>query len=688
MPLISNTELMTQWRKHKRATASGLSTQYRLAKEAHQFNAGDDMAYQASIMDKGRKKMVIFNKIKPFIDSISGFMIQLRREPEYNATIQDDAQEQQYSNLLTGISTWARRKANLPQLETQQDKEMLICGYGAIDTNILYESDPDGRIEGELMEYNDVGWDPQARRTNLLDSRWVYRRRKYSMQEALKRFKGSQPTDFAGAYDGENKAYEYNPNDGIYTKIASGLPDESQLVEIYYYQYWTLETYWRAPNPLHKLGNPYIANQLLEMLQEVIKARGEEEESYEYIDDIFDFDPMAETLVMTGPIKSDVKAFFARFDIELEVQEYLKKCYYTAVMSDLKVFEHFKSPDQQGFTIKFKTGDYDKLLNSWYGLVRQLIEPAKYANKALTEMLYVIASNSKGGVMYERSAVEDPALFEQQYATTNAAIQVADGALERGAIQPKATAALPNGYESIYQMANSSLTEVSGINKEFLGSSENKQVSALFEEQRIKQVITTLANFFDSIGLYQIEHARLMITYIRMLAQNAPGRLVRILQPDGTPNLISLTEDKFAPEYDVDITEAPTSASQKEKTVETLIEFADKLGPAASNIYPIIIDYLPLKNTEKTKLKQALQPNQQSMAEQSAMKQLAFQGQEAKIKKDMADANLRMVDAAYKQASIPREHAETVRTAMQAEQTYIENHLLSTHGRKEIEINA
>ena len=61
-------------------------------------------------------------------------------------------------------------------------------------------------------------------------------------------------------------------------------------------------------------------------------------------------------------------------------------------------------------------------------MVASLKEPARYANKALTEMLYVIASNSKGGVMYEEDAVEDPAKFEQQWATTKAAISVNPGA--------------------------------------------------------------------------------------------------------------------------------------------------------------------------------------------------------------------------------------------------------------------
>ena len=159
-------------------------------------------------------------------------------------------------------------------------------------------------------------------------------------------------------------------------------------------------------------------------------------------------------------------------------------------------------------------------------MVDSLREPSKYMNKSLTEMLYVIASNSKGGVLYEKGAVRNAARFEQQYASTKSAIEVEDGALSGGKLQPKAQAALPTGYENIYNISNQSLAEVTGINREFLGMSEAKQVSALLESQRINQVISTLAGPFDSITLYAKEHARLMLTWLKRI-KIGPGELQR-----------------------------------------------------------------------------------------------------------------------------------------------------------------
>ena len=64
-------------------------------------------------------------------------------------------------------------------------------------------------------------------------------------------------------------------------------------------------------------------------------------------------------------------------------------------------------------------------------------------------MLYVIASNSKGGVIMEEGATSDLAKFEQQYAKTNGVVEVLSGALSGGKIRDKAQAALPTGFENI-----------------------------------------------------------------------------------------------------------------------------------------------------------------------------------------------------------------------------------------------
>ncbi|CAB4214499.1 hypothetical protein UFOVP1454_45 [uncultured Caudovirales phage] len=701
MPILSDKLLLKQWENHKEISDAPLSNQHDEARNDHAFHAGDKMAYVASVNDKSSKSkssksMVVFNKVKPYIDAVTGFMVQLRRKPEYLARITDNQQQQELSSYLNALSDYARAIANLDQLETRQDREMLITGYGAIDTNVVYERNPDGEVRAENVEFDDIFWDPQAREPNLLDARWVHRRKKFSKEEAERRYPAVKPEDFEGYKEGEG-SYDYNPQGGLYDKISIGSGEkEEDLVEIYCYQWWELQTYYRSKNPLFEIDDPYVADQL-GRLMELMRSKREATVDKDVVEDYFEFDPFAEYLVMTPQIRTDMEAAFKRFNIDVEYQEYQKRVYYTAMITGDTILAKYKSPDQRGFTIKFKTGDYDYENQRWFGMVAALKQPARYANKALTEMLYVIASNSKGGVMYEESAVENPAKFEQQWATTKAAIQVNDGALAGGKIQPKAQASLPNGYENIYTISTQSLGEVTGINKEFLGNSNNTQVSGLLESQRINQVVSTLACYFDSIASYQKEHAQLMITYIRILAENSEGRLVKIIGADGAVKFDVITSKKLADEYDVDISESPTTATQRQETTQMMITMADKLAALGMNIYPVAVQYLPIKQADKQKLLEILTPaapDPQAQAQKQAMDQLAMDAQAAQIAWTKGEtiykhAQIAKIVAEEPQvkAATDKTRAETLKILADGEQKHIENDVIKASPMQNVNIS-
>ncbi len=685
MPLLNEKKLLRKWDKERSISENALSKQYRRAKENYAFHFGNKKSYAVNLNGDARQP-VVFNKVKPYIDAVVGFMIQLRRKPEYQARMTDIEQQQDRSAYMNALSDYARDLGNFDQLETRQDREMLITGIGAIDTNILYEDNPDGEIKGEVVRIVDIGYDPMDSSPNMSEGRWRYRRKIYSKEEALKRFQGSKIEDFEGYTEETNIDYVYNPSGGEYDKIGFAGQAEQDLVEVYYYQYWDLEKYYRARNPLYEIEDESTATLLADFMRTMVDNRKKITDEKDG-DDIFDFDPFAEYLIMTPQIKADMQKVFDQFDLEVDYQDFLKKVYYTAILSGEKVFSYFKSPDQQGFTIKCKTGNYDPIEKVWVGMVDSLKEPARYGSKALTEILYVIAANSKGGVMYERSAVDNPQRFEQQYASTKAAIMVEDGGINR--ILPKAQPALPTGYEQVYNMSDAALAQVSGINKEFLGASENKAVSALLEQQRIKQVVTTLADYFDSISLYQKEHARLMITFLKILAQNSRGRLVAILGEDGAKKYIQMDISRFVDEYDVEITEAPTSAAQKEQTINVMITLADKLAVMGQNIYPVVIDYLPIKQSDKIKLKQALIPSpeeqqatmiaKQEQAEiEKAVNLSVAKAQEANAMRNMAQAQKIVSEIPKVEADTDKTMAETAKTLNEAQKIVLENSVINS----------
>jgi hypothetical protein len=684
--MLNRKKVLEQFKSHQSLSEGNLAKQQTEARNSHRFHNGDTMAYTSSVQDKGRRISVTFNKVKPYIDAVAGFMVQLRRKPDYRARIMENQQQQSLSEYMNGISDYVRKNANFDQIESRQDREMLISGYAAVDTNILYEKNPDGEVWGENLRFSDVLWDSQAMEPNILDSRWVIRRKAFGMDEALQRFKGSTEEDFEGYTGDHNSSFNYNPAGGEYDKIAASGEQEEDLIQVHYYQYWHLENYYRADNPLYDIEDPEQANMVSQLMMRVRDNRAEVSDE-DVKEDIFAFDPTAEILSMTPTIKSDLALLFERFGLEFEPIKDLKRVYYTAIVSGQKVFQHFKSPDQQGFTIKFKTANYDANNRLWYGLVHTLREPSRYMNKALTEMLYAIAANSKGGVMYEESAVDNPKRFEQQYATTAAAIRVNDGAIAGGKIQPKAMPALPTGYENIYGLADAAIAESSGINKEFLGTANNSQVSALLESQRVNQVVSTLATYFDAISLYQIEHARMMVTFIKMIAENSENRLISVIGQDGALNFEQLTQSRMVDEYDVDIGEAPTSPTQRSETAVFMMGVADKMALMGVNMYDMAIKYAPnIKESDKQQILQRMQPDPEQQAAQAEREQQQLQQQaimnQAILDERAASTAQKIASAESTMASIgvdaDKKRAETTKVLAEAEQKDAENRAIET----------
>lgn len=674
--MVSKSKALEQFTEHHSITEAGLDLQYELAELNHNFYSGNEMAYSVSVTDNSARRIVIFNRIKPFVNAITGFFIKLRRKPDYQARQKDNELQKSFTEHTNAFSDYLRSDANLPQIESRQDKEMLITGVGGIDTSITYLKNPFGEVAAESLRFDEVGWDPQARATDLLDARWVYRRKIMNRDDAAKLL-SADPEDFEDADSPlSNRTFRSR------SYVSSGSKEEEDLVQIFYYQWWEFEKYYRIDNPVHDAKiDPFTREQLMLVMQQIKIdiTEDNDEADPKIIEDLFEFDPEAQELVVTSKTRGVLNEIFDEFGIKPDEVKHKRKVYYTALISRENVFQVFKAPDQNGFTIKFKTGDYDEVRNVWHGMVDQLREPSRYANKALTEILYVIASNSKGGIMYEEDAVVDTKRFEQQWATTDAAIRVRAGALSGNKIQPKAQSQLPSGYDKVLDVAKSAMFETSGINPEFLGSSENKQVSALLEAQRIDQVTSTLATYVDSITLYQKEHGRLMLTNMRTLSDNNSDLLFTALGEEGALVFRQVDNSALLSEYQIDIQETPTTPVQKAHNLTVLMTLAQQMQLSGINIYPALIDDLPISRSQKEKLKNLIdpQPTPEQLQQQQLQQNLAIQKARLDMTEQETDIIKKKTETAKVQVDIPKIKAETVKILEDAEQTDLENRHLA-----------
>lgn len=631
--MMNKKEVLEQFEKHYNISKYGCRNQWKHIEECRAFYNGDYMKYVDDITfgrGASRKvKQVSFNRVKPYVNSVVGFLIQQRRKPSYQAKLTDSKEQVAYSDYLNGYSDYIRENTNSDQMETRQDLDLIVGGIGCTDTGITTKEGlatrlPGGEVIEERVDMLHVGYDPEATHPNLLDSGWVYRAKDYDCEEAEELF-GVEEEEFEFVdQDDSSINYQFNPYGGITDKIGYEWADpQRKLVRVYFYQWFEVENFYRVENPLKNITNPTEAG----LLQMAFAAVEQEEGS-----EAFSFDPTAQILTVTKDIKKQVTEIFDAFGIDFEPVKEKRKVYYTAIVSGKRCFDVYKSVTQQGFTLKFKTGDRDDTHNIWTGMVASMRDPQRYYNKSLTELMLIIASNSRGGVMYEADAVENIQKFENDYARTSAAVKVNPGAISGNKIAPKAQPQLPTGYENILQLSGAALSEVTGIDESFFGAISGGNETAMLQRQRIKQATTTLASYLDSIVLYTKEQARMMLSFIRLLAESNDGTYFSMRDDEGQLIYEIVSTDYLVDEYDIVIGEAPDTATQKEYYTQTLITLGQSMqaigDPRYSQIFALAVKQMPLPERDKAAITKVLTEGNQADMEKQQMQMTIEQGQQ------------------------------------------------------------
>lgn len=713
---MNESEVKKLFKKQREISKRGLSGQYENTESCWQFYNADQMTYSDRIQFEdtwGRKRraMVNFNKVQQNVDSVVGFMAQNRRQAKYLAHLPNDQRQQLYSKNMNAIYTFHRENTNSDQLESEMDLDMMVNGYGALDTELSYiigqsTMMPNGEIVKNKLDPSCVYWDPGAKGVNLLDAKWAGYWIDMELKDALELFQGSSEADFEEVAEEEPSGvggYIFNPYGGIYSKIkmdntVEWTSKESEMVRVYNHQWMKFETFYKAANPLYEVTDPMDAMFMkarMDVIKGNIKYPGDTN-----TEDMFEFNPSDEMLTFDEATK---RALVKEFGDLIEPVSFKRKVFYTAVMSGEHVFTWFKSISQQGFSIKFKTGTYNRSAKMWNGMVNPMMEPQKYFNKALTELMFTIAANSKGGVYVEEDAVEDIADFETKYAKTDGVIKVASGALAQGKIQDKARPAVPTNLESIIQLSEANIS-ANGVDPAFLGDIGKEDQSGVLYKRRLRQVISKFARYFDSIELYQKCDARLCADLIPVWVQNNQGEWMRITGPDGAEEFVQLTEDMLAPEYDVTIQEAALSSDQKAETAVMLNNAATTLMtagqiPQAMAFMGESLQFVQgLDGDVRNRLTQVLQPapqidpaQVQALQEQYQQLKEAFdKGELDKIQSEtaynMARARQMEANVAVTQAKVPNTQADTAKKLEEAQRTAVEAAVMVVNPDKEVQV--
>lgn len=581
------------------------------AKEDFEFVAGRQFSEdELKVLNRpGRKRpMVVFNRIGPIIDAITGYEIGNRREVRYIPREMGDVKP---NELLTGAGQWFRDEGYGSYADSAMFASSIICGMGWTETRLNLSDGPNPKPIIEELDPFEMVWDRDARQRNLRDARRVWRVRRLPTKEAQAMFPG----------------FERNELHAAWTEVNS----EADLM--------------RAHEPTGEPDDGYVT---------IVQCQWIEKEEYHLAQD-----PMTGQEAEFSPEEFSTanKRLKQMLGMEMQGVKFKRKVRKQAFFGEV-VLSYGPAPCNDEFSLQCVTAKFDRNKGTWYGVVRAMKDPQRWANKWLAQMMHIMNANAKGGIMAEKGAFADPRTAQREWSQPDSVTLMEDGAIAGNKVKEKPPSQFPVGFQQLTEFAISSIRDVSGVSVELLGMREADQAASL-EMQRRQAGMTILQPLFDGLKLYREMQGRVVLYYLQ---NDIPdGTLVRITGKDNERYVPLMKEaDKT---YDIIVDDAPESPNQKEQIWQIVSSMMPLVGKVIPPEYILkALKYSPLPSSVVSELEEmAKAPNPEAQQAAAARAQMAA----AEIDKTASEA---MLNKAKAQAEGSKGETEQIKIQGEREQ--------------------
>lgn len=600
--------LFTRLKKLFKADRDFSADWRKAAKEDFDFVAGEqwseeDKAHLKSLM----RPVITMNRTQTVINAVSGQEMANRQEVRFIPREPGDVKP---NELLTEGARWFRDNAEGDDEDSEAFLHATVCGMGWTDTTLDFEEEEDGSPEMAAIGPLEMFWDKDARKNNLTDAERVWRARSISLRKAQMLFPDADPTDLDASWaraDDDDEDIKDQDRERLYEDNGQGEPvDLDKNVTVVHCQYIERVDVWSVISPL--------TGETSEMADGDYKkyaARGEQ---------------------LGIPVQASRKT-----------KRVIKDCWLGGV-----VLQKGDALCQDRFRYQCITGYRDENKRTFYGLVRSMKDPQRWANKWLSQTLDIMNSQAKGGLLAEKGVTDNPRQFEKDWARADKITWLEDGSLvgpNGQRVMPKPQGQFPQGFYQLMTFSFEMIQSVPGVSPELMGMADRDQPASL-EYQRRQAGMTILQPLFKNLKRYRKEQGR-VILYI-LQKHMSDGRLIRVLGKDSA-QYVPLTKQADV-RYDIIVDDAPSSPNQKEMVWALIGEKFWELPP---NIQMPLLEYSPFPSTVVEKVKQAAQEAQQ--------------GEAAQLQQRIA-----MLEAQLNEAKVGLTQAQTQKTNADAQKTMSE----------------
>jgi hypothetical protein len=608
-------------RGHFLADSEASSNWRRKTVDAFGFIAGDQLSEEdKQLLDAQRRPHITFNRVLTILKAVAGMQINGRNEVQY---LPRNTEDTEVNEILTAASKFMADGCDAEDEESAAFQDCAVCGIGVTESRFTYDDDPAGMYVEDTFEPTEFYWDRTARKKNLRDTRRRARKRRMPLSDAMQLFPGKNRVQLDATWaetEGENSG----PRSIEEKRIRDGEDsyeefDDKNEVTLVCMEWWEREPYYR------------VADEATQTIVEMTEAEHTRLQGRMAL--------LSQRLGVPVPIHS----------VRL-----VRKRYYRAWLGS-EYLGHGPAPCGNRFSWSVITGEFDKKKRMWFGLEHVMHDPQKWANKFMSQIMQIMNSTAKGGILAETDAFDDEEEAEETYAQPEAITWVSTGALsgQKPKIIPKPGQGDASSYVNLLQFAVSSIKDVTGINLELLGQQDQNQPGIL-EHMRKQAGMTVLATLFDSLKSYMRFIGQIRLHYIQN--RMSDGRLIRVVGQDYVKS-VRLAKEKTTGEYDVIVDDAPTSPNQKEANwaiiQPMLAVFKDQLM-ASPEVLVMVLRYSPLPAPlvdaiSKIITQSANDPKKQQEAEE--MRQLTIQHLVADTNKLQSTAEMNLAKAGSTQAT-------------------------------------
>ncbi len=598
-PMGTDATATMVWKNWK-ASRKHLEKWHTEAKESYDFVAGRqwDQADIDTLTDQQRP-VITFNRTGTTVDAVAGYEINGRQDVTFlPRTIEDSGP----AEVESDAARYFRGECDAEDEESDSFHDVLVCGLGCVGHSMDYDQNPEGMMLVERVDPMEMGYDPSAIKRNLVDRRWDIRGKWMDREAARLRWPDAdwQTIPLEGATEDEvDHKSPINVPENAFYRSGSGENYDHQRNKVF-----ILEQTWFVLEPFYSVADP-ATGKLIEM------------------------DPDQHKKIQGAAKEAG---------IQIKSVKRSKRKFKRAYVCGNTTLEVGEAPCPDMFHYQFMTGKRDRNQNVWFGLVRSMKDPQRWANKFLSQYLHMINSNVKGGIDYEEGAFADVSEVERNQSKPGAMLKIEAGFFEK--VRRTNPTQIPNNVYQLMEFSVTSLRDVTGVNVELLGTAERNQPGIL-EQQRKQSAMAILAPIFDSQRRYRKMAGRLEMYFINEFLSD--GRLIRITGEENA-KFVPLTKTHDFADYDIIVDEAPTAPNQKEAAFGVIMQVLPATMKMGVPTPPEVLDYIPglpqkLVEAWKKLLTKAPDPKQQIMEMLEGLKRVA------EIEKDGAQAEKYQADA-------------------------------------------